>query len=226
MSYVLNTPADRQAMLQAIGAASPEELFHAIPEHLRLQRLLDVPAALTEMELEQHLAALAARNAGADRAVCFLGGGSYDHFIPAVVDAVAGAQRILHGLHAVPGRGQPGELAGVLRVSDAHLPAHRAGRRQRQPLRRRQRRCRGRAHGADRSTRSARKVLVAESVHPEYRQALATYLANLRVRIRDAAGAGRLTSIPTTCTRRSTTRRCASSCSIRISSAAWKKSRR
>src|SRR5204863_649632 len=56
----------------------------------RLKRPLDVPPALTEMQLQQHLTALAARNQSADEAVCFLGGGSYDHFIPAVVDAVAG----------------------------------------------------------------------------------------------------------------------------------------
>src|SRR5262245_34464336 len=76
-------------MLRAIGAASPEELFRSIPEPLQLRRPLQVPDALTEMELEQHLAALAAKNLYAERAVCFLGGGSYDHFIPAVVDAVA-----------------------------------------------------------------------------------------------------------------------------------------
>ena len=89
MSYVLNTPADQKAMLQAIGAASPLELFQSIPEHLQLRRPLNVPVALTEMELEQHVTALGGRNLSADRAVCFLGGGSYDHFIPAVVDTVA-----------------------------------------------------------------------------------------------------------------------------------------
>src|SRR4051812_9567599 len=76
-------------MLQAIGAATPEELFRSIPEQYRLKRPLQVPEALTEMELEQHLTALGSRNLSADRAVCSLGGGSYDHFIPAVVDTVA-----------------------------------------------------------------------------------------------------------------------------------------
>ena len=89
MSYVLNTPDDRRAMLAAIGAASADELFRSIPEAFRLRRPLQVPPALTEMELEQHLTALAQRNASADRSVCFLGGGSYDLFIPAVVNAVA-----------------------------------------------------------------------------------------------------------------------------------------
>src|SRR4051812_28764972 len=77
-------------MLGQIGVASVEELFKQVPDAVRLKRPLNVPPALSEMELTQHVQALAAANQSADRAVCFLGGGSYDHFIPAVVDAVAG----------------------------------------------------------------------------------------------------------------------------------------
>ena len=51
---------------------------------------LNVPPALCEQELTRHIADLASRNLCTDNAVCFLGGGSYDHFIPAVVDAIAG----------------------------------------------------------------------------------------------------------------------------------------
>ena len=89
MSYVLNTEADRKAMLDKIGAASVQELFRTIPESFQLQRTLQVPCALTEMELQQHMTELAGQNISADQAVCFLGGGSYDHFIPSVVDVVA-----------------------------------------------------------------------------------------------------------------------------------------
>ncbi len=89
MSYVLNTPADQRAMLERIGTWSVADLFQSIPPSLRLTRPLNVPPALSEMELTQHLQQLAGRNQAADKAVCFLGGGSYDHFIPAVVDAVA-----------------------------------------------------------------------------------------------------------------------------------------
>ena len=89
MSYVLNTPADQKAMLGAIGAASIAELFDSIPEQYRFDHPLNVPEPLAEMELQQHFAALCKRNIAADDAVCFLGGGSYDHFIPAVVDVVS-----------------------------------------------------------------------------------------------------------------------------------------
>src|SRR5690242_15314550 len=90
MPYFYNTPAEREAMLKAIGAKSIEDLFSSIPAELRLQRPLNLPPALGEMELTQHLSALAAKNASTNEKVCFLGGGSYDHFVPAVIDALAG----------------------------------------------------------------------------------------------------------------------------------------
>ena len=88
MSYVLNTPDDRQEMLAKIGARSIEALFESIPSEMRLKGGLNIPPALTEIELSQHMQELAARNRYAGETVCFLGGGSYDHFIPAVVDVV------------------------------------------------------------------------------------------------------------------------------------------
>ena len=89
MPYHFNTPEDTQAMLDSIGAASVDELFDSIPAPLRLGRALDIPPAMGELELTQHMGDLAERNLHAHNAVCFLGGGSYDHFIPAVVDSLA-----------------------------------------------------------------------------------------------------------------------------------------
>ena len=77
-------------MLDAIGVGSLDDLFAMIPADLRLKRELAIPPALTEIELTQHMAQLAAKNAHAGSKVCFLGGGSYDHFVPAVVDEIAG----------------------------------------------------------------------------------------------------------------------------------------
>src|SRR5438309_6136726 len=90
MSYILNTSADQKEMLHAIGAASIDELFAPIPPAYRMNRPLDVPAAMAEMELTTHFRELAGKNQSADDKSCFLGGGCYDHFIPAVVDAIAG----------------------------------------------------------------------------------------------------------------------------------------
>src|SRR5262249_41919392 len=90
VSYVLNTPDDRESMLRRIGVGSVGELFANVPAEFRLNRPLAVPPALAEADLTRHVQQLAARNRPAGDAVCFLGGGAYDHFIPAVVDTVAG----------------------------------------------------------------------------------------------------------------------------------------
>jgi glycine dehydrogenase subunit 1 len=75
-------------MLGAIGAASIDDLFADIPAELRLDRALDLPAGMTETDVFDHLSSLAARNADADSELCFLGAGMYDHYVPAIVDAI------------------------------------------------------------------------------------------------------------------------------------------
>src|SRR5215203_1043746 len=86
--YTSATDADRQAMLDAIGVGSIDELFAQIPNEVRLGRPLDLPPGLSETECFDHLAGLAERNAHADTEVCFLGAGMYDHYVPAIVDAI------------------------------------------------------------------------------------------------------------------------------------------
>jgi glycine dehydrogenase subunit 1 len=88
MDYIQNTPQDTAAMLKSIGAGSIDELFSPIPADLRLKRPLDLPPALSEQELFAHLQSLAVRNRTFDAGRCFLGAGAYNHFIPAVVDAL------------------------------------------------------------------------------------------------------------------------------------------
>src|SRR5438128_12463406 len=75
-------------MLDAIGVDSIEELFDQIPEGVRLGRALELEPALSEPELVAHLTELASRNVDTGREVSFLGAGIYDHYVPAVVDAV------------------------------------------------------------------------------------------------------------------------------------------
>jgi glycine dehydrogenase subunit 1 len=86
MSFLSLTAADREAMLATIGVASVEELFRDIPAGVRFRGELDVPPALSEAELTRHMEELAAKNVIDE--VSFLGGGIYDHYVPAVVDAV------------------------------------------------------------------------------------------------------------------------------------------
>jgi glycine dehydrogenase subunit 1 len=84
--YIANTPAEQREMLKTIGAASIEDLLVKIPPKARLSRPLALPPALAEADLVRHMRALAAQNADADRFSCFVGAGSYDHFVPSPIN--------------------------------------------------------------------------------------------------------------------------------------------
>jgi glycine cleavage system P protein (glycine dehydrogenase) subunit 1 len=88
VSYLSVTPEDREQMLSAIGVASVEELFGDLPEGVRLGRELELEPALSELELTAHLTELAERNTHTGAEISFLGAGIYDHYVPAVADAV------------------------------------------------------------------------------------------------------------------------------------------
>jgi glycine dehydrogenase subunit 1 len=87
--YLPNTDADRQAMLREIGASSVDELFRDIPERLRHTHF-SLPAPLSELELKRELRQLAKSNVNLEDYACFLGAGSYHHFVPSVVDHIVG----------------------------------------------------------------------------------------------------------------------------------------
>ena len=182
MPYLFNTPQDQQQMLSAIGVESIDELFDQIPSEIRLQQDLDIPAALGELELTQHMSELAERNASVKDKICFLGAGSYDHFVPAVVDALASRGEFYTSYTPYQAEVSQGNLQvmfeyqtlicaltgmdvsnaslydGGSAVAEAILMCISATQR----------------HG---------KVVVTDTVHPEYRQTVATYSENLDAEI-------------------------------------------
>lgn len=182
MPYVYNTPDDQQAMLEAIGCASIEELFESIPESLRLKRPLQLPKAMGELELTAHLTALAAQNKSPADTVCFLGAGSYDHFVPAVVDYVASRGEFYTSYTPYQPEVSQGNLQAMFEyqtmiceltgmdVSNQSLYDGGSAA----------------VEGVLMSltvTRRRGRVLVAESVHPEYRQVVDTYFASLETEV-------------------------------------------
>ncbi len=178
MPYLFNTLAEQREMLAAIGAESLEELFQLVPESLRLRRPLEIPPALSEIELTQELTALAAKNRDATNMACFLGGGSYDHFIPAAVDALASRGEFYTSYTPYQPEVSQGNLQAMfeyqtlicqltgLDVSNASLYD-------------------GGSAVAEAAlmcmsvTKRYGQVVVPDSVHPEYRAILATYLESL-----------------------------------------------
>lgn len=87
MSYIPHTDADREAMLKAIGVASFDDLFDAVPAGQRFPKL-NLPAAMSEMEVAAEMGGLAAANAAANDYAIFLGAGVYHHFIPSVINHI------------------------------------------------------------------------------------------------------------------------------------------
>ncbi len=81
-------------MLAACGLSSLDDLFAHLPDNVRLDRPLDIPEGVSEMELVDDLRRLAARNRNVDDVVCFAGGGAYDHYVPAMVWALAGRSEL------------------------------------------------------------------------------------------------------------------------------------
>lgn len=178
MAYLYNTPDDVAAMLARIGVASVDELFAALPEELRLKRALDLPPALSELELTGHVQQLAGENDDVRRKVCFLGGGAYDHFIPAVIDSLASRGEFYTSYTPYQPEVSQGTLQAMFEyqtlicqltgmdVSNASLYDGGSAAAEAVLL-------------AMSVTSRHGKVVVLESVHPHYRQILGTYLANL-----------------------------------------------
>ena len=87
MRYLPLTDADRSAMLDVIGVSSIDDLFADVPEAARLSGpIADLPNHASELAVERHMAALAAKNLAAGSAPFFLGAGAYRHHVPASVD--------------------------------------------------------------------------------------------------------------------------------------------
>ena len=171
--YTSATDADRAEMLSAIGADSIGELFEQIPADLRLGRSLDLPEGLSEAEVYERLASLAERNAHAEREVCFVGAGMYDHYVPAIVDAITQRSEFLTPYTPYQPEISQGGLQAMFEFQTAMseltgLPVSNAG-----------------LYEGPSSVASAgylalgatgrRRFLVSRGVHPHSRETLATY---------------------------------------------------
>ncbi|RIV24147.1 aminomethyl-transferring glycine dehydrogenase subunit GcvPA [Alicyclobacillaceae bacterium I2511] len=89
-AYLPQTQRDREKMLDLLGIKDTAELFADIAPEIRLQRPLELPPALSELDLNRHMQELSRKNQDLSTVVSFLGAGAYEHHIPAVVDAICG----------------------------------------------------------------------------------------------------------------------------------------
>ena len=92
-SYVPSTPAERQEMLKAIGLSDYRELYRDVPESMYLDRPLDVPAGMSELEVSRAVSAMAAKNKVFS--TILRGAGAYDHYIPSIVKYIPAKEEFL-----------------------------------------------------------------------------------------------------------------------------------
>ncbi len=178
MPYLFNTAESQRDMLRTVGVKSVDELFDQIPRELRLDRPLQLPPPLSEIELESHLRDLASQNVGASGRVSFLGGGIYDHFVPAAVDAIAGRSEFYTAYTPYQAEASQGSLQAFFEyqtliceltgmdVSNASLYEGASAMVEAVLM-------------AMRVTQRRGRVVVLGSVHPEYRDTLTTYVRHL-----------------------------------------------
>ncbi|QDG54501.1 aminomethyl-transferring glycine dehydrogenase subunit GcvPA [Persicimonas caeni] len=177
MRYLPHTLEDVDAMLEAIGVDSIDDLFEQIPEEFRLDRRLELPEPKSELTLERHLGELASKNAvaGGD-VVSFLGAGLYDHHSPHALQQLLlraeyytsytpyqpeisqGTTKSIFEFQSMVAELLGVPIANASMYDGAHATAEAA-------------------LMAQRVGRKRDKVYVAESVHPEYRQVIQTYLS-------------------------------------------------
>tara|TARA_R110001592_G_scaffold13704_1_gene62538 strand:- start:1326 stop:2612 length:1287 start_codon:yes stop_codon:yes gene_type:complete len=180
MSWIPTTDADQQAMLSTIGVDTVEALFATIPAALRMQSW-DIPPGMSEMSVRNHIADLASRNTVGHTS--FLGGGYYDHYIPAAVDALSGRSEFYTAYTPYQPETSQGTLQSIYEYQSAI--------------------CRltgmefanaslydgGTAvfEAATMSVRIARrnKIVVHSSINPTYKAMLLTHAANLDLEIVD-----------------------------------------
>ena len=174
MGYISNTAQDRAEMLAVIGVDSLESLFAPLPEAIRFRGDLNIPSALDEYSLVRHLQSLASQNADLESHLCFLGAGIYDHFRPSVVSALISRGEFSTAYTPYQPEVSQGMLQAIyeyqtlicaltgMDISNASMYDAATGLAEAALMA-----C---------SVTGRREVVVASTVHPHYRQVLATYL--------------------------------------------------
>ncbi len=182
MSYISLSDNDLKEMLAAIGITSIKELFSSIPADIKLNKDLNVPGPLTETEVMAYFENLANKNSSPD-ILSFLGAGAYSHVIPSVVDYLSQRGEFVSPYTPYQPEVSQGTLQTIfefqtlicqltgLDIANASLYDGASGAAEAVLM----------AH----RLRSKPKVLVAKSLHPQYRETIQTYVNNLHLDIEE-----------------------------------------
>ncbi len=92
MKYFPHTASDLEQMLKVVGVGSLDELYAEVPEELKFNRELDLPSAMSEIEVRRVITSLAGKN---EQLTSFAGAGVYDHYTPSVIPYIASRSEFL-----------------------------------------------------------------------------------------------------------------------------------
>lgn len=180
VNYAYKTEADIKLMLKEIGVASIDDLLRDIPEEL-LCKSIDIASGMSEMELKQSFRELSENNSNNNKYKSYLGAGAYEHFIPSVVDHLSGRSEFYTSYTPYQPEVSQGTLQGIyefqsvmcellaMDVSNASMYD-------------------GASSLAEAAVLALRykqkeKIIVSNTIHPEYREVLSTYLQGLNAEI-------------------------------------------
>lgn len=179
MRYLPHTSEEIQKMSEAIGVRNPEELFEVIPEALRLKGSLELPKALSEIDLVRHLKSLGRKNQTVDGASSFLGGGAYHHYIPVAVSTITSRGEFMTSYTPYQPEISQGTLQAIFEyqtmiASLTGMDLANAGNYDGASAL-----AEAVLMGLRLTDPTKKKVLLAQSIHPDYRQVVKTYLSNI-----------------------------------------------
>jgi len=178
MSYLSLSDQDKKEMLARLGVASVDDLFCCIPDAVRLKRPLDLPAAQSEIELVRTIEAIGRKNAGTGL-LSFLGGGAYEHFIPTVFDYLSSRGEFVSPYTPYQPEVSQGSLQVIFEFQTlvcqltgldiANASLYEGGTAVAEAVLMAQR------------VTGRNKVVLARSLHPQFREVVRTYIKNLGV---------------------------------------------
>lgn len=195
MSFIPNTEENRNEMLKAIGVSDFEELLADIPQEARFQGDLDIPESMSELEVTRLLNELASKNAQADDYICFLGGGAYDHYIPSVIHHILSRSEFYTAYTPYQPEVSQGNLQAIYEyqtmiaeltgMDAANASMYDGGS--------------ALAEAALLSTNHTRReeLLMSKTVHPFYREVVATYCHRSGIRLKTIEDKDGLTDLDT-----------------------------
>jgi len=181
MHYIPNTDRDREEMLRAIGVRHFEELLRNIPKALRSPEGLRLPEPLSELEVSQLLGRIAEENKSTQQYLSFLGGGAYDHFIPAAVGHIISRPEFYTAYTPYQPEVSQGTLQAIYEYQSmiceltgmdvANASLYDGGS------------ALGEAALMAHSETGRKEILVSKTVHPFYRRVLRTYCHGQGIRL-------------------------------------------